>query len=167
MKALQIDDTLAEAHVLTAAVREFHLDWQGAEDEYKRALNLDPNSVRAHETYAWHLEMFERLDEALSHLKRAQELDPSNMALMWDIGVWFNFSRQHDRAIEQFQKMIAMDPNYPSAHAPGLASSYEAKGMYEQALDEVNKATALGGPTGKGGLGYAYAVAGQREEAHG
>jgi len=61
LKPLQIDDQL-RAHVLTAAIREFNLDWTGAERSTKRALELDPNSVRAHETYAWHLEMFGRFD---------------------------------------------------------------------------------------------------------
>lgn len=166
LKALQIDDSLAEAHVLKAAVKEFNLDWQGAEEEYKRALELDPNDVRAHETYAWHLEMFNRLDEALPHLKRAQELDPFNMGLMWDLGVWFNFSRQHDRAIDQFQKMIAMDPSYFAAHSPGLAEAYQKKGMYEEAVEEVKKANALGrGGGGEAALAYAYALAGKRDEA--
>jgi len=167
LKALQIDDSLAEGHVLKAAVKEFNLDWQGAEQEYKRALELDPNSVRAHETYAWHLEMFERLDEALPHLKRAQELDPFNMALMWDIGVWFNFSRQPDRAIDQFQKMIEMDPTYFPAHAPGRAEAYQKKGMYEKAVEEVKQANALGrgGSAGEPGLAYAYALAGKKDQA--
>jgi tetratricopeptide (TPR) repeat protein len=167
LKALQIDESLAEAHVLKAAVKEFNLDWQGAEQEYKRALELDPNDVRAHESYAWHLEMFERLDEALPHLKRALELDPYSMALMWDIGVWFTQSRQYDRAIEQFKKMIEMDPSDFTAHSPGLAEAYQKKGMYEEAVEEVKKASALGrtGPQAPAALAYAYAVAGKREEA--
>jgi len=165
LKALQLDDNLAEAHVLTAAVKEFHLDWQGAEEEYKRALELDPNSVRAHETYAWHLEMFEQLDEALTHLKRAQELDPFNMELMWDMGVWLNQSRRYDRAVEQFQKMIEMDPNYPAAHSPGLDESYQKIGMYEEAITEWKKAKSLGRTGGEAGLAYAYALAGKKDEA--
>jgi tetratricopeptide (TPR) repeat protein len=111
--------------------------------------------------------MFERLDEALPHLKRALELDPYSMALMWDIGVWFTQSRQYDRAIEQFKKMIEMDPSDFTAHSPGLAEAYQKKGMYEEAVEEVKKASALGrtGPQAPAALAYAYAVAGKREEA--
>ena len=159
LKALQIDGTLAEAHVLMAAIKEFNLDWQGAEEEYKRALELDPNSVRAHETYAWHLEMFERLDEAMAHLKRARELDPLALDIMWDFAVLFNFLRQHDRAIEQCQKIIQMDPNYVPAHTQ-LATSYQNKGMFEEALAALKKADISGFQ-----LGYAYAVAGKKDEA--
>ena len=164
LKALQIDDTLAEAHVLTAAIREFNLDWPGAEEEYRRARELDPNSVRAHETYAWHLEMFGRFDEAMLHLKRAQELDPFSLELMWDIGVWLSFSRQYDQAIEQFQKMIEMDPNFIPAHT-GLAQAYQEKEMFEEAIAELKKASALGRAGGEAWLGNAYALAGKRDEA--
>jgi TolB-like protein/DNA-binding winged helix-turn-helix (wHTH) protein/Tfp pilus assembly protein PilF len=159
LKALQIDDQLPEAHVLTAAIREFNLDWTGAEEEYKRALELDPNSVRAHQTYAWHLEMFGRFDDAMSHTKRAQELDPLSLELMWDMGVWFSFSRQYDRAIEQFQKIIEMDSKFIGAHSM-IAETYQKKGMYEEAIAELKSANVSGPP-----LGYAYAVAGKRDEA--
>src|SRR5882724_497821 len=159
LKALQIDDQLPEAHVLTAAIREFNLDWTGAEEEYKRALELDPNSVRAHETYAWHLEMFGRFDDAMSHLKRAQELDPLSLELMWNMGVWLSFSRQYDRAIEQLQKIIEMDSEFEPAHT-FIAETYQKKGMYEEAIAELKSAHVSGPP-----LGYAYAVAGKRDEA--
>jgi len=159
LKALQIDDQLPEAHVLTAAIREFNLDWTGAEEEYKRALELDPNSVRAHETYAWHLEMFGRFDDAMSHLKRAQELDPLSLELMWNMGVWLSFSRQYDRAIEQLQKIIEMDSEFEPAHT-FIAETYQKKGMYEEAIAELKSANVSGPP-----LGYAYAVAGKRDEA--
>jgi TolB-like protein/DNA-binding winged helix-turn-helix (wHTH) protein/Tfp pilus assembly protein PilF len=159
LKAQQIDDTLAEAHVLKAAIKEFNLDWTGAEKEYKRALELDPNSVRAHETYGWHLEMFGRFDDAMSHLKRAQELDPLSLELMWNMGVWLSFSRQYDRAIEQLQKIIEMDSNFIPAHT-SMAETYQKKGMYEEAIAELKIANVSGPP-----LGYAYAVAGKRDEA--
>lgn len=159
LKALQLDESLAEAHVLAAAVKENNLDWEGAEQEYKRALDLDPNSVRAHETYAWHLEMFERLDEALPHLKRAQEFDPFSKELMWDIGVWFNFNRQYDQAIEQFKKTIEMEPDWAPPHT-NIIESYQEKGLYQESIAELTKFKAP-----KPQLGYAYARAGKREEA--
>ena len=93
------------------------------------------------------------------YLKRAQELDPLALNLMWDLGVLFNFLRQHDRAIEQFQKAIEMDPYWPAAHT-GLVTAYQHKGMYEEAIAELIKVNARGTP-----LGYAYAVAGKTDEA--
>jgi TolB-like protein/Tfp pilus assembly protein PilF len=163
LKALQIDDNVAEAHVLIAAIKEFNLDWHGAEEEYKRALELDPNSVRAHETYAWHLEMFERLDEAMRHLRRAQELDPFSLSIRWDIGVAFTFSRQYDQAIEQFEKTIELEPAFMAAHS-GLAPAYQQKGMHAEAIAELQKVQALGGGRGAQ-LAYAYALAGRKDEA--
>ena len=159
LKALQIDDALAEAHVLMAHIKEIHLDWPGAEEEYKRALKLDPNSVRAHETYAWHLRMFGRFDEAMPHNSRARELDPLALNLMWDLAVHFQFLRQYDRAIEQCKKMIEMDPNSVAAHTQ-LAVNYQEKGMYEEAIAALKKVNAP-----RFQLAYAYAVAGKRDEA--
>jgi len=164
LKALQIDDGLAEAHVLKAHLREIDLDWQGAEEEYKRALELNPNSVRAHETYGWHLTMMGRLDEAMVHTKRALELDPLGLNINWDMGVALDFLRQTDRAIEQFQKIIKMDPTWPPAHG-GLVQAYQEKGMYEEAIAEWKKANALGKPGPQAGLAYAYALAGKKDEA--
>jgi tetratricopeptide (TPR) repeat protein len=103
--------------------------------------------------------MFGRFDEAMLRLKRAQELDPLGLDLIWDMGVLFNFSRQHDRAIEQFQKAIEMDPNWVPAHR-GLANAYQHKGMYEKAIAELKKVNVRGTQ-----LAYAYAVAGKRGEA--
>ena len=167
LKALQIDDALAEAHVLKAHLREIDLDWSGAEQEYKRALDLDPNSARAHETYGWYLLMIGRLDEAMVQAKRALDLDPLGLDINWNMGVALTFSRQYDEAIQQFQKIVDMDPNYGPAHAPGLVEAYQKKGMYEEAIMEVKKANALGsrGPAGQTGLAYAYALAGKKEEA--
>lgn len=164
MKALQIDDTLAEAHVLKAHLKEFDFDWLGAEEEYKRALDLNPNSVRAHETYGWYLEMVGRLDESMVHAKRALDLNPLGLDINWDLGVLLDFSRQNDRAIEQFQKIIRMDPTWPPAHA-GLMQAYLEKGMYEDAITEWKKANALGRPGAEAGLAYANALAGKKDEA--
>ncbi|HLN99197.1 MAG TPA: tetratricopeptide repeat protein [Pyrinomonadaceae bacterium] len=165
LKALQIDDSLAEAHVLMANIKEMELDWPGAENEYKHALELDPNSVRVHETYSWNLEMLGRLDEAMLHAKRAQELDPIGLDINWDMGVALDFSRQYDRAVEQFQKIIEMDPNFVPAHL-GLMQVYQHKGMYEEAIVELKKSNTLGRAGGEAGLGLAYALAGKRDEAH-
>ena len=168
LKALQLDPALAEAHALSAHNREVDLDWPGAEEEYIRALELDPNSVAVQAGYAWYLIDLGRSDEAMLHLKRAQELDPLSVNLSADIGFALYFSRQYDRAIEQFQKTIEMDPNFAPAHVR-LGMAYLAKGMYDEAITEKKKAIALDESPGRWGraasLGYAYAVAGKRREA--
>ena len=159
LKALQIDDTLGEAYVLLANIKEMDLDWQGAEEQYRRALELDPNSVRAHENFAWYLQCHARFDEALLHLRRAQELDPLVPDISMDIAHLFNFSRQYDKAIPQYLKTIEMDPNFARVHLR-LASAYQNIGMYQEAIAELKKVNAEGGQ-----LAYAYAVAGQRDQA--
>jgi TolB-like protein/DNA-binding winged helix-turn-helix (wHTH) protein/Tfp pilus assembly protein PilF len=159
LKALQIDDTISEAYVLLANIKEMDLDWQGAEEQYRRALELDPNSVRAHENFAWYLQCHARFDEALLHLRRAQELDPLAPEISMDIAHLFNFSRQYDKAIPQYLKTIEMDPNFARVHVR-LASAYQNKGMYQEALAELKKVNAEGGQ-----LAYAYALAGERDQA--
>src|SRR5207247_4995017 len=85
--------------------------------------------------------------------------DPLALDISWDIGVSLSFSRQYDRAIEQFQKTIEMDPNFVPAHN-GLAQAYQGKGMYDEAIAELKNAK-VGGAQ----LAYAYAMAGKRDEA--
>ena len=165
LKAMEIDDMLAEAHVAVALVRRLDLNWSASEAEGKRALELDPNSVRAHVTYAYHLAFVGRLDEAMPHVKRAQELDPLSLITSAEIGSIFYCSRQYDRAIEQFQKIIQMDPNSALAHTR-LGMNYLAKGMYEEAIAEHKKAIALDdSPRRIALLGHTYAVAGRKAEA--
>jgi TolB-like protein/DNA-binding winged helix-turn-helix (wHTH) protein/Tfp pilus assembly protein PilF len=165
LKAIEIDDMLAEAHVAVALVRRLDLNWSAAENEHKRALELDPNSVRAHVTYAYYLAWLGRLDEAMPHVKRAQELDPLSLITSAEIGNIFYCSRQYDRAIEQFQKIIQMDPNSALAHTR-LGMNYLEKGMYEEAIAEHKKAIALDdSPRRTAWLGHSYAVAGRKAEA--
>ena len=168
LKALEIDHTLAEAHVAMAHLRALDLNWSAAEEERKRALELNPHSVDAHASGNSHLFAFGRFDEALRHLKYAQELDPLSPNIYADIGLLFYFARQHDRAIEQLQKALELDPNFVPAHAR-LTWVYVTKGMYEEAITEQKKAIAIEDPTGRwrrtAMLGYVYAVAGKRDEA--
>ena len=158
LRALQIDDTLAEAHVVMANIKEIDFDWPGAEQEYKRALELDPNSIRALTTYARHLEIFSRFDEAMLRLNRAQELDPLDLEVSGEIASNFGCSGQYDRAIEQFRKTFEMDPSFPGHGS--LADVYQLKGMYEEALAELKKPN-----TPKAQLAFGYGVAGKKDEA--
>src|SRR5205823_4840467 len=161
LKAMAIDDALAEAHVAMAHLKVLDLNWSASEEECKRALELNPNSVEVQTIYANHLIVLGRFDESMLHLKRAQELDPLSLITGADIGFALYLSRQYDRAIEQFQKTIEMDPTFVAAHAR-LGWTYLAKGMYEEAIAELNKAVALDQRSKRSAvLGYAYAVAGK------
>jgi serine/threonine-protein kinase len=169
LKALEIDNDLAEAHTAMAAlVRKRDLNWSASEEEFKLALELNPNSVDAHQNYATSLAAWGRFDEAMLHLKRAEEIDPLSPITKAEIGNLFYFSRQYDRAIDQFQQIIETDPNFAPAHNR-LQRAYLAKGMYEEAISEQKKAIASDQPEGRwfrtADLGNAYAVAGKRAEA--
>jgi TolB-like protein/Tfp pilus assembly protein PilF len=168
LKAIEIDDTLAEAHVSMAHLRGLDLDWAASEEEHKRALELNPNSVEVQTTANFYLFAQGRFDELMLHLKRGQELDPVSPGIYADVGMLFYFERQYDPAIEQFRKALELDPNFVPAHNR-LTWVYLAKGLYEEAITEQKKTIELEDPTGRwrrtAQLGYVYAVAGKRAEA--
>jgi DNA-binding winged helix-turn-helix (wHTH) protein/TolB-like protein len=167
IKALQIDETLAEAHTSLAFVR-FWYDWDfaGAESEYRRAIELNPDYSTAHHWYGEFLALTGRPNEGFRELKLAQEADPLSLIINTDIGKMFFFNRQQDKAIEQLQKTLEMDPDFPIAHL-FLAMAYEQKGMHENAIGELEKhANNAGGRTiFKAQLGYIYGRSGRRIEA--
>ena len=160
LKALQIDDSLAEAHVVMGDIRAFHLDWQGAEAEYQRALDLDPNSPQIHQFYALHLRLLGRVNESMLHLRRAQELDPKAFDIDQEIAQTLYWSRQYDQAIDEFRKTADIDESFPHGL---LAQALQAKGRYQEALAEMEKSS--GKVKGSQQLGYAYAVAGKIDDA--
>jgi len=138
-KALELDANLAEAHVSMASIKGYHdLDWSTAETEFKRAIELNPNSARAHQAYAFFLTMHRRLDEALAEAKKARELDPLSLGINNWIGATLLFKREYDEAIEQFQKTLEIDPSYPLANQ-WLVNAYWAKGEHEQAIAHMEK----------------------------
>jgi serine/threonine protein kinase/Tfp pilus assembly protein PilF len=165
LKALEIDNDLDEAHSAMAFVRAEDLNWAASEEEHQLALKLNPNSAADHQNYVYHLEWLGRLDEAMLHLKRAQELDPLSLLIGSEVGAAFYYARQYDKAIEQLQKTIEMDPSFAPAHMR-LANAYQAKGMYEEAIAEHKKGIALDKTSRRvAQLGYTYATAGKRDEA--
>jgi TolB-like protein/Flp pilus assembly protein TadD len=166
-KALQIDETLAEAHAsLAYAKEEYDWDVAGAEREYKRAIELNPNYATAHQWYALHLAVRGRYAEAIAEIKLAQELDPLSLIINTNVGWVFYFARQYNEAVEQCRKTLELDPNFAAAHWM-LGQAYRQKDMYEEAIAEFQKAVSLsqGGPVQVAVLGHGYAVAGQRSEA--
>jgi serine/threonine protein kinase/Tfp pilus assembly protein PilF len=166
-KALEIDDTLAEAHTSLALVRwTYDWDWPGAEREFKRAIEINPDYAFAHQQYGMYLALAGQFDRAITELKQAQRLDPLSLWISVDLGVSLYVARRYDEAIRQFRETLEMDKNFAQARL-NLAFAYEQKGMYEEGIAEVRKAISLsGGRTEFASyLGYAYAVGGKRAEA--
>jgi serine/threonine-protein kinase len=167
LKALEIDETLAEPHVSLAHGKYFYdRDWAGAEREYKRAIELNPNYSVAHHWYAVYLTNVGRTPEALAEIRRAQELDPLSLSINSWLGAILNRSGQSDQAVEQYRKTLEMDPNFINVHFR-LGNLYEEKGMYEEAISEFRQVLKLsaGNPLGIAGLAHAYALVGKRDEA--
>ena len=135
LKALQLDEGSPEAHTaLALIVQSYDWDWQTAEREFRRAIELNPNYATAHHWYAEHLTWRGRFDEALQESERARQLDPLSLIIAADNGAIFFFSRQYDRAIEKWRSVQAMDPNFLRAHL--IVAAYTQKGMYTEALAE-------------------------------
>jgi eukaryotic-like serine/threonine-protein kinase len=168
LKTLEIDNTLAEAHTsLAAVIAILDWDWSGAEREFKRAIQLNPNYATAHHWYAEYMaQVSGRYNEAFAEIRRAQELDPLALIINTDIGEIFYFARQYDRAVEQWQETLELDADFAPVHRL-LGYAYEQQSRFEEAIVEFEKAISLS-PTSTdylAGLGHAYAVSGQVPKA--
>jgi TolB-like protein/DNA-binding winged helix-turn-helix (wHTH) protein/Flp pilus assembly protein TadD len=161
MKALEIDDTQAEAHASLGFVKAaYDWDWQGAEREFNRAIELDPNNSSSHSQYVWYLGVMGRFDEAIAEAKGARVLDPFSVNTNRILGWAYLHARRYDEAIDQFKKTLELDPNYSPAQIY-LADCYLFKGMYPEALALLQKLR----PRGDESLAYLYGVMGQRSKA--
>jgi tetratricopeptide (TPR) repeat protein len=166
LKALQIDDSLAEAHTSLALIAQnYDWDWQTAEKEYLRAIQLDPNYATAHHWYAEHLMWLGRFDEAFRESERARQLDPLSMIIAADNGVILYFSRQYDRAIEKFRSVLAMEPNF--SRTGMVTYAYVEKGMFAEALADIEQRRRVNGdgPWSWSALAYIYGRSGQQVQA--
>lgn len=138
-KALQIDEMLCEAHGALAFIKTWYdWDWQGAEREIHRAIELNPGCDRVHLWYAYYLMLRGRYDEARREMHLALALDPVSVVLNRDLGMVSYFAHDYDRAIETLQRTIEMDPSIMYAHAH-LGAAYMRQSMYEEALVEFRK----------------------------
>lgn len=168
LKAIQIDESLAEPHVSLAHVRYFYdRDWVSAEREFKRAIELNPTYPVAHHWYAIFLSTIPgRISQSLAEIRRALELDPTSSIINAWYGRILAVSGQLDQAVEQLKKTVELDPNFILAHYR-LGQAYVEKGMYNEAIDEFKTVLNLPGgrTTGLMGLAYGYAVAGRKQEA--
>src|SRR5207249_2606701 len=142
LRALELDENLAEAHTALALIAQNQdWNWQTSEKEFQRAIELNPNYATAHHWYAEHLMWLGRFDEALSESERARQLDPLSLIIAADYGAILLFSRQYDRAIEQFRSVLRKDPNFGRASV--ISAAYVEKRMFTQALAQIESCTVL------------------------
>jgi tetratricopeptide (TPR) repeat protein len=166
-KALALDDTLDEAHTAVGWSRLFYnRDWRGAQEEFRRAVELNPNSAVAHQGYAAYFLAMGDIDLALAEISRAQKLDPVSLNVKTDIAWILLCARRTDEAIAQLRQVREMDPGFPLAHFY-FANAYMQKALFEQAIAEADSAVKLfqADARPRGLLGHAYAVAGRKIEA--
>jgi TolB-like protein/DNA-binding winged helix-turn-helix (wHTH) protein len=136
LKALSLDDQLAEAHASLALIAQnYDWDWPTAEKEFRRAIELDPNYATGHHWYAEHLAFEGRFDEAFAEMNRALKLDPLSLIMKADQGMFLYYSRQYDRAIAQMHEVLEMDPDFSRAHM--IVFSYLESGKMDEALAEI------------------------------
>jgi eukaryotic-like serine/threonine-protein kinase len=166
IRALDFDPTLAEARTSLAVVKlVYDLDLAGAEQEYKRALEINPNYAIAHNWYAIYLTARGRSDEAIAESRRALELDPLSANFSGNLAEHYFYARQIDQAVSQYQKTVMMNPKLANPHA-GLARVYELQRRFEESLAELNQAVALSKRSPKliALLGHVNASAGRKDE---
>jgi eukaryotic-like serine/threonine-protein kinase len=167
LKALELDDTLGEAH---CSLGFFHLlydwDYAAAEREYLRAIELSPNYANAYDGYGFYLKASGRHEDSIRSCQRALELDPLSLFVQLSLGWAYYFARRHDEALNQSRKVMEMDPNFGFAHWHS-GMNYIQKGMYDEAIESFRKAINLTGaaPTFISYLGHAYARRGRERDA--
>jgi len=171
MKALELDDGVAEAHAALAYVLFYaDFDWAGAEREFKRANELNPNSAISHNRYSECLKTRQRFAESMAEAQKAQDLDPLSPEIVSQLGAVFYFTRRYDEAIAQYQKALELNPNVAIIRA-ALAAAYAMKHLYGEALAEFDKipnqdkSVSAENQFVAGAHGWTYAVAGRRREA--
>lgn len=141
-RAQELDDSLPEIHAELAESKLHDWDFVAAENEYKRAIELNPNYATAHQWSSEFLGWMGRADEAVAEINKAHEIDPFSRAVNANIGLRFAEARRFDEAIAQYKKVIEMEPNYPIVHA-FLAEAYQSKGNNAEAIAEGHVATVL------------------------
>ena len=167
LKAVELDDSLAETHQALGALRLYcDWDWQGAESELQRAIRLNPSYSMAHRIYSTLLVASGRVREAMSEMDRAVENDPMSPDLCSARGGRYYEARQYDQALKQYRKALEMDPKRARPHN-GLGDVYAQQGRFDLAIREYRKGLELSGgqPAASPDLGYVYALTGRRPEA--
>jgi tetratricopeptide (TPR) repeat protein len=167
LRALELDETLAEAHTSLGVAKLFYdADWTGAERELKRALELNPNNADAQLMYGYELMLLGRFDEARPYMERARELDPLSIVKVISIGNISYFRRDFEAARQVYEQALGMDQNSGLAHW-SLGNALLASGRNEEAISAFEKAITLSGdsPDEPASLGLAYALSGNESGA--
>ncbi len=166
LRALELDDRLPEAHVALALIVEnYDWDWSTAEKEYHRAIELNPNYATAHHWYAELLTWRGRFEEALRESDMARRLDPLSLIIASDHASIFYYSRKYDQAIEQFNAVLILDPNFPRGYK--VIEAYLEKGLFAEALTNLEKWSRLAGdgPANWAEKAYVYGRCGKKDRA--
>jgi TolB-like protein/Flp pilus assembly protein TadD len=166
-KALALDAELAEAYNVLGYVKHYNWDWTGAEQNFKRAIELNQNYANAHNFYAGYLMGLGRVNESIAAADRARELDPFSLAISAQRGFLLENARRYDEAIVQLRSVIEMDPNHYQAYWI-LGHTYAANKQFDEAIAASQKAVDLSDrtPGALGMLGLAYGLADRKEEAN-
>jgi len=167
LKALELDNTLPQGHATLGAMYMFSdFDWVAAEQEYKRAIELDPNYELTHEVYSYLLTSLSRSDEAIAEAQRALDLDPLSATLSDDLGLAYFLARRYDDAEQQHLRTLKIEPDRPDSLYQ-LGNIYTQRAQYDEAVAAYEKAMKLSVRSSNflGGLGHAYGAAGRRNDA--
>jgi len=165
IKAMQLDETLAEEFPLAGTKLFYEWDWASCEREFKNNVKFNNNNAIFHQLYSYYFEAIGKPEQAIAEMKRSMEIDPLSVVINSDLAVAYNQARQYDAAISQFKKTIELESHWGFVHTQ-LGSVYLQKGMIAEALQEMEKAEPLE-PNAEvlGRVGHAHAVAGNRKEA--
>lgn len=165
-RALEIDETLAEAHSSLGYIRHHEWDWTGATVELQRAIELNPSYAVAHHWYSHHLTSMGRIEESLMASQQALAFDPLDLLINNHLAWHYFYAHQYQLSIEQSQKTVALDANYPRSRM-WLAEAYVEMGMYDRAVAELETTLQLtgSGPDYVAALGRAHARAGRHSKA--
>jgi serine/threonine-protein kinase len=164
--AIQADESLAEAHATLGYVSHYDWDWTTADREFKRAIELNPNLALAHVWYANYLVSMRRLDQAVSEVQRAEQLDPFSLVVVTNVGWTLSYAGRPNEAIAAYRRALALDPNYIQARWR-LGGELADVGRFDEAIAETRRAFELAGqtPSSRAMLARVYATAGRRREA--
>lgn len=168
LKALEIDNSLAEAHNALAFVKVYYdWDWEGGEQEFKEAIALDPDYITAHHLYAYFLVLQARYDEALKEINKALSLDPLNLIINRTLGDFYYHMREYNKAEQQLKKTLEMNSAFNLTHAY-LGLVYLQQSLCEEALEELQEEINLDhGPNDiLAWQGYVYGVCGYKDEGY-
>ena len=166
-RALALDEGLGEAHASLAYAFDLYVwNWEAAETEYRRAIELNPGYPSAHQWYSWHLLMMGRNRESIQELRIAESLDPLSLIISADLADAFCVLRLYDEAVKRSKKALELDPNFAVGHYE-LGQALVQKHLHDEAIVEFQRAIDLSGHSGAfdSQLGYACAMSGRREEA--